>query len=203
MNDRGHGRRSPQRFVRGFTMLELTVVLFIMALMSGVVAISIWPAMDDARLRSSASMVIATLRYARSYAVAHHTEATVLFDTGHPSVSVLAPQTDETYMGTATDSGETWSVITTQAGRLRSLPDGITITMTRSETTDLNATAGAATDMTDGATAGDSENQETITFTTLGQAEDVSITLHDAHDKQRVILVDAITGQCELLSDTP
>jgi len=187
--------------------LELTVVLFVIALMSGVVAISFRPYLAEARLRSSTSMVIAALRYARSYAIAHRTDAAVAFDIAPPRLSVLAPHTDTTgtelETGTDTSADETWSVVTTEAGRYRSLPDGISITIGHPESLDLYSTGDAATDVTGSAATGDGTDQETVTFTALGQAEDFSITLHDENDKQRVILVDAITGQCELLSDTP
>jgi type II secretion system protein H len=173
---------------RGFTLLELMVVLAIMLIMSGVVVESIMPALNEARLRSSTSMTIAALRYARSYAVTHRTRAAMVLNTGRQGLSVQIPETDES-------GEETWRVITTPAGRYRSLPEGVTIEVTRPEMTDQDATPPG--------TMNESENQETVTFTALGQAEDTRITLRDEHDNSRVIRVDAITGHCELVSEEP
>jgi len=173
---------------RGFSLLELLVALVIMTIMSGVVMTSIWPALGDARMRAGAGMVIAALRYARSYAVTHRTETKTSFDTERQGVSVLIPERDE-------QDEETWRVITTPAGRFRSLPSGVTITVSRPDATGQIPAEVNATDQ--------HENQETITFTALGQAEDARITLDDTRGNSRVIRVDAITGHCELVSEEP
>ena len=163
---------------RGFTLLELMVTLVIMVLMSGVVIASIRPALEDARLRASACMVIAALRYARGYAVSHRTDAAVTFDVERRGVSVQARAQNA-------DGEETWSVVTTQAGRFRSLPAGVEIV-----------------DITRPDTAAVSDTMTTVTFSTLGQAEDAGIILGDARGHQRIIVVDAITGRCELARNT-
>jgi len=97
------------------------VALIIMVIMSGVVMASMWPALSESRLRSSTSMVIGALRYARSYAVTHRTRAAVEFDIVESGVSVLIPETDE-------NGDESWRVLTTQAGLYRLLPKGVVIT---------------------------------------------------------------------------
>jgi type II secretion system protein H len=166
----------------GFTLLELLVVIFIMVIMSGVVMASLWPALSEARLRSSASMTISALRYARSYAVTHRTEATVQFDTERQGLSVLIQETGE-------EGEESWRVITSQAGQFRALPGGIEIAeVNRAETTNSSTDESA-------------ETEDTVTFSALGQAEDIRITLSDERGNRRIIAVDAITGRCELTSD--
>ncbi len=166
-------------------MLELLVALAIMALLSGVVMVSLAPALEEARLRAGAGTVIAVLRYARSYAVTYRTQAAVVFDTENSGVSVEAMVRDE-------DGAEAWLPVTTQAGRLRKLADGVLI----DEITHPDTTASANSTTTD-----DSAANNRMTFSLLGQGEDVRITLRDARGHVRVIAVDAVTGHCRLVSD--
>jgi len=160
------------------------VALIIMVIMSGVVMASMWPALSESRLRSSTSMVIGALRYARSYAVTHRTRAAVEFDIVESGVSVLIPETDE-------NGDESWRVLTTQAGLYRLLPKGVVITDIERPQTAQNASPSAV----------ETDNREMLTFSELGQAEDVRITLEDKHGNQRIVQVDAITGRCELVDD--
>ncbi|MHB0937620.1 MAG: GspH/FimT family pseudopilin [Armatimonadota bacterium] len=178
----------------GFTLLELMVALVIMIVMSGVVMASMWPAMSEARLRSGTSMAIGALRYARSYAVTHRTRTAVEFEFNaeKQGVSVLIPETDES-------GEESWRVLTTQAGQYRSLPEGIVIAGIERPQTGGSMEPSAAAD----------DGRETVTFSALGQAEDVRIILEDPREDrpedernyQRIIQVDAITGRCELVDD--
>lgn len=186
----------------GFTLLELLVVLFIMAVMSAVVAASIGPAVAEARLRAATSMMVAQLQYARSYAVISCAPAAVLFDATHHGVTVISATQD-------TSGSTTWQTVTTQAGRFRPLPDGIVITDISLDDAQLEAlTPDAANPFTEapiitGVTTSDgtTEDGQYITFTPLGQGEDATITLQDANGKLRIIQVDAITGRCEITTN--
>ena len=167
------------RIERGFTLLELLVVLAIMVILSGVVMATLGPALADARVRASTAQVIAALRYARSHAVSHRTEAAVIFDTERSGISVDERATDA-------EGVESWQAIGTQGGRFRLLPGGITI----AEVTHAN-------------TADEDKDGIAVVFSPSGQGEDARITLRDAGGIQRVIVVDAITGRCEIASVTP
>ena len=169
---------------RGFTLLELMVTLAIMVLMSGVVMVAIEPALEDARLRAATSLVIAQLQYARSYAITNHTDAAVFFDPERHGLSVQArAQTDDS---ANTDSANTWNVVTTQAGRFRTLPEGVNIAdISHFDETEQSVSA----------------NEVDVSFSALGQAEDMRVILRDARGNQRIITVDGVTGRCEIVSN--
>lgn len=164
---------------RGFTLLELLVAMAIMVVMTGVVAATITPTLADARLRAGSRTVIAALRYARSYAVSHQTEAAVLFNLEQRTLSVQALRPDEDDATT-----RSWQSVTDQAGRQRTLPNGISIQEVR----------GAETD---GET-----HEPAVHFSSLGQGEDVRITVTDGQH-ERVLQVDAVTGRCSFAEDEP
>lgn len=184
----------------GVTLVELMVALVIMVLLSSLVMVAIGPALADARLRTGVRVVLAQLQYARSYAVTKHTETAVLFDKQSRGTSVVThtlntDSTDGTTSTTSTDSTDNWQTVATQEGAFRALPAGMVITdITRAATA-------AAGDTPDTATATNNDETERVTFTALGQGEDVSITLQDAQGKQRIIVVDAMTGRCEVTSE--
>ena len=63
----------------GFTMVELLVVLAMMAIISGMMILSLGPALRDARLRTGCRTIMAALKYARSHAVTERTDTRVIF----------------------------------------------------------------------------------------------------------------------------
>lgn len=150
------------------------VTLFIMVLFTGVVAVSLRPALEDARLGGGARMVLAALRCARDYAVAHQTDTAVHLGDEAGGVGVYIREVEE-------DGAESWRPLTTPAGRPRPLPVGIEVV----GVTDPTADEGT-------------EHDPGVNFTALGRGEDVSITLRDPKQRTRVIVVDGLTGQCEV-----
>ena len=159
---------------RGFTLLELMVTLFIMVLFTGVVAVSLGPALEDARLGGGTRMVLAALRSARDYAVAHQTDTAVHLGDEANGVGVYIREVDD-------DGVESWRPLTTPAGRTRPLPAGIEIV-----------------DITDSEAGRNTEHDPGVNFTALGRGEDVRITLRDQKQRTRTIVVDGLTGQCEV-----
>jgi len=159
----------------GFTLLELLVVLVIM-MMTGIVAVSLCPALEEARLCSAARMVIASLRYARSYAISHHTRAATVVDLDPPGLLMQARENE-------LEGEEDWHEITTPAGRFRSLPAGIDIVYV-SET-------GAEQD----------KGEATVTFSPLGNSDSASFVLQDPGGRERTIQVDGVTGRCSLADE--
>jgi general secretion pathway protein H len=66
--------------LRGFTLVELLVVLLIAALLVAVVPPLLSAAMPGVQLKSTARELAASLRYARDYAVLHRSDAVVTVD---------------------------------------------------------------------------------------------------------------------------
>jgi prepilin-type N-terminal cleavage/methylation domain-containing protein len=158
---------------RGFTTIELMVTLTLMALMSGLVVVSMGPALREAKLRSGCRIVASALIYARSYAVTHRAYTRVVLDKSEGTVSVLCQATNE--------RGEAgMQPILTQPGRRHKLPQGIEILAVRK--------------------SGVEEEQDLVSFSQLGQSEDAVIVVEGANGKERRITVDAVTGRCAVES---
>lgn len=154
----------------GFTMVELLVVLAMMAIISGMMILSLGPALRDARLRTGCRTIMAALKYARSHAVTERTDTRVIFANDGKGVHV-----EEI---TADDRGEdAIRPVTAPAGRFRRLPNNITVLVVRKP--------------------GGDENW--IRFTELGQTENALIRIGDDYGRTRTVAVDAVTGRCEVL----
>ncbi len=74
-----HGSAGPARSVRGFTMIELLVVLVIMALVSAV-AIPVFSGTSNAEMKSAARQLASGLRLARSEALTQRRETFLVID---------------------------------------------------------------------------------------------------------------------------
>ena len=66
--------------VRGFTLVELLVVMVIIALVLGLVATSLSRSISGAESRQAARKVVAALRYTRTQAILTHSEQVFLVD---------------------------------------------------------------------------------------------------------------------------
>lgn len=153
---------------RGFTLIELMVVLAILVIISGVAVISIGPALRDAKVRSACRIVASTINYARSRAVTTNSAVRVVFDSA--SVGVCVPVEDS--------SVNEWRMLTTSAGKRHSLPEGVEI-------------AGVAK-------TASVENGEWIEFSGSGEADGASIEVSDAAGTSKFVIVDSITGRCRV-----
>ncbi len=74
--------------MRGFTLLELLVVLFIMVLGFSVVGINLSSGSDGPALKVAARDLVSALRYARGQALMTHQEETVTLDLAENSYTV-------------------------------------------------------------------------------------------------------------------
>ncbi len=177
---------------RGFTLLELLVVMAIMVLISGAVLASMMPALAEARLRSASAHLIAALRYARSYAVSKHVSARLRLVTDARTVEVQTQDTDA-------NGTPIWRTLTTQAGRTRTLPDGVIFSSVQ-DASQADATAASDPNLPAADTAA---NEATVTFTVLGQAQDTAFSLTDDKGHGRMIQVDGVTGRCLVTEAAP
>lgn len=84
------GKRVEQVDARGFTLLELIITLFVLALAAGLTAPSIARSMDALRARTEIAGFSAVLRQAREQAITTRRARRVVVDTRAHQVQVLA-----------------------------------------------------------------------------------------------------------------
>lgn len=147
------------------------VTLVILVVMSTLVVVSMDRALGEARLRSGCRMIVSAMIYARSFAVAHRSYTQVVFDRAANAVSVQSLAQDER-------GDERMAPLTTPSGRYRRLPKGVEIARVTKPGTE--------------------EEEDSVGFSELGQAEDAVVTIRDADGKERLITVDGITGRCAI-----
>jgi general secretion pathway protein H len=110
---------------RGFTLVELLVVMVIMALVLGLVAGSLSRSVSGAEMRTAARKVAASLRYTRTQAILKKTEQVFLVDT--EAGSYLAPGREEVNLPEGMDVLLTTArseLVSDNAGGIRFFPDG-------------------------------------------------------------------------------
>ena len=73
---------------KGFTLLELTVVLFIVVLGFSVIGINLSSGNDSAELKVAARDIVSAFRFARGQALMSHQEMVVTFDISENTYSV-------------------------------------------------------------------------------------------------------------------
>ena len=73
-------RTSPTGSRRAFTLVELTVVVIILAVLATMIVPRLYSATGSARLRSSAGRLLVTARYARDYAATHRCDCWLMID---------------------------------------------------------------------------------------------------------------------------
>ncbi|MDD5413142.1 MAG: GspH/FimT family protein [Methylobacter sp.] len=76
------------KFCKGFTLLELTVVLFVVVLGFSVIGLNLSSGSDTTEIKAAARDIVSALRYARGQALISHQETTVAIDLGDNSYTV-------------------------------------------------------------------------------------------------------------------
>ena len=76
---------------RGFTLLELIVVLVIISLMTALVAPRLTGPMNNLDLKTAGQKIVASLRYARSQAASEKTTYVALFDFDDNRLVIINP----------------------------------------------------------------------------------------------------------------
>lgn len=150
-------RNAPERAgTRGFTLIELMVVLVILALLAGMVAPSAIGAMRRNGVESRGGELVELLRFAQRYAITSHHPTQANFDSSRgrcwvASVTTALPWLEREH------SGESEVLASLQ------LPQTMTLSLRREE-----------------AASGGDTPWQTVTFTSDGRAENAVLRLADA-----------------------
>ncbi len=117
-------RRAP-RIARGFTLIEVVLVLLLVGVVVGVAAVSLTDGLAGARVRAAGRDLVAALRYTRAQAIVTRKQQALELDVEERSYSaprrdrVQLPKDMELRLFTAAEerTGDT-------SGRVRFYPDG-------------------------------------------------------------------------------
>ena len=110
---------------RGFTLVEMMVVLVIVALMMALVGTSISRNISGAEMRTAASKVAASLRYTRTQAILTKTEQVFLVDTEKRTYQAAEAEVKQLPEGMEVELNTARSELTSEtAGGIRFYPDG-------------------------------------------------------------------------------
>jgi general secretion pathway protein H len=117
--------KSIQKINRGFTLVEILVVMVIMALVLGLVAGSLSRSVSGAEMRTAARKVAASLRYTRTQAILQKSEQVFLVDPENKTYQapgreeVVLPEGMDVLLTTARSE-----LMSEKAGGIRFFPDG-------------------------------------------------------------------------------
>jgi general secretion pathway protein H len=120
-----HGPGPASNGQRGFTLVELLVVLVIAALALSLVGTSISRNISGAEMRNAARKVAASLRYTRTQAILTKSEQVFLVDTDKRTFKAAGRPTEELPEGMNVELNTARSELTSEtAGGIRFYPDG-------------------------------------------------------------------------------
>lgn len=92
---------------RGFSLIEILVVMVFIAVMAGIVSSSMTKSLKNTKLRAASKNLVSALRYTRGQAVVKHEEKTMTFDVEKKTYkaprkkTVQIPEEMEMYVYTA------------------------------------------------------------------------------------------------------
>ena len=110
---------------RGFTLVEMMVVLVIVALMMALVGTSISRNISGAEMRTAASKVAASLRYTRTQAILTKTEQVFIVDTEERTYQAAQSEVKQLPEGMEVELNTARSELTSETvGGIRFYPDG-------------------------------------------------------------------------------
>jgi general secretion pathway protein H len=113
-----------KRFVKGFSLLELLIVLVIIAVMSAFIGPKLGGSMSNMNLKTACKRISASLRYARSQATVNMMPFVALFDLDKGRMSIIQVQRTPDTEKERNDSGDSAGLIFSKP---YNLPDGVRI----------------------------------------------------------------------------
>jgi len=120
-----HGLQLASNGQRGFTLVELLVVLVIAALVLALVGTSISRSISGAEMRNAARKVAASLRYTRTQAILTKSEQVFLVDTERRTFQAANREAEQLPEGLNVELNTARSELTSEAaGGIRFYPDG-------------------------------------------------------------------------------
>ena len=113
------------RRTRGFTLVELLVVLVIATLVLALVGTSISRSISGAEMRTAARKVAASLRYTRTHAILTKSEQVFMVDTENRTFQAANREAEELPEGMNVELNTARSEVTSEnVGGIRFYPDG-------------------------------------------------------------------------------
>ena len=174
---------------RGFTLVELILVVLIIAMTSAIAVPSFVQSLKGARLRTSARKVVSTNKYARSMAVLQQKQVLLRYDFDHHQMEVafLPARATSRTVDRLLESGELFGETTAtatdedakraRAEETRSLEEGVSFADFR------------------GIEDRGDEHSDWITYYPNGMCDAHSFRLMDGRGKEVLVEVEAFTGE--------
>jgi len=175
---------------KGFTLLELLVVLVIISIVAAIVGPRMGGSLSTLNLKTASKKIAATLRYARSQATSESTAYVVLFDLDRDRLTIEAGQVvpnedkDNEAADGSQNSGQSNERADGTQGRGRSkvydLPEGVKFEKALSDEDEVDS------------------GIFRIVFFPNGGSSGGEVFLHNDRERRYYILVDFVTGTVRL-----
>jgi len=185
---------------RGFTLIELMVVLTILVLLAGLVAPSFTRQYHEAKLRSTVRDLVALMQYARSQAVVEGTTYRLNIDRdgGRVWVTYYETESEDTSRETEPQFVEDETIL----GASRTLPDGVTIREVQLGDEALAQLSDEALEQINALSNRlNEEGTPFIAFAPSGTTDGARILLENEYEDRLAVTLDAITGRPEVLEE--
>ena len=155
---------------RGFTLVEILLIVMIMALASMLVGMEIYRNMDRTALRASTQRLLQAARYARVLAAEHHRQCTLHIDMDDGAYWLTAVETNVPLVAGAEDGAEDEQVIRSIYSRPSKLAEKLWFATVRVGGSD------------------DESGEVTIRFEPDGSAEAALVQISSADDTQTLLV---------------
>jgi len=196
------GRRSDTESMtvrRGFTLIELMVVLTILVLLAGLTAPSFVRQYHEAKLKSAARDMVGLMQYARSEAVVEGTTYRLNIDRdgGRVWITYYDTQSEETQ-----EEEPRYVEDETVLGASRKMPEGVTIREVQLGDEALAQLSDDALEEINALRAQlNEEGTPYVAFTPAGTSDGARVLLENEYEDRLAVSLDAITGRTQVLEE--